>query len=452
MTHLIRIVKCWSRKLALLALPVVCHATTLPPFTADTQGVLFTIKGSNTVGATLMPALAEDFLRAKGLIKVTRLPLPSANEIRVQGYVSNDLTTPPIAIDIAAHGSATGFVGLLEGSAQLAMASRPIKAKEAASLAHLGDMNSFDAEKIIAIDGLAIIVHPNNPVQALSIAQIANIFAGRISNWKAVGGLDEPITLFARDENSGTWDTFNHLVLAKRATLATTAARFESNDQLSEAVTASRGAIGFVGLASINQAKALALYDQGTEPLAPSIARVATEDYALSRRLFIYRDLTEANPLLKEFIAFMQSAQGQARVQAVGYVSQHPKIVAPDLAGVDNKDYLALVSNAQRLSVNIRFKAGSAELDNKAQQDILRLASVMSHADFSGKTPLLIGFGDAKNTESRARVLSKLRASRVKAALYALGIHTAPVAGFGAVMPIASADNPRNQRVEIWVQ
>ncbi|UTA46677.1 phosphate ABC transporter substrate-binding/OmpA family protein [Simiduia sp. 21SJ11W-1] len=446
--------KCWSRKFALLMLPAVCFANnpSLAPFSEAEQGLLFTAKGSNTVGAQLLPGLAEDFLRAKGLVNVGRIPLAVENEVRIQGFLSTRPATQPLFVDIAAHGSSTGFVGLQDGSAQLAMASRPIKAAEAQTLGHLGDMTDFAAEKVVAIDGLAIIVHPKNPLEALTIKQVADIFTGKITNWQALGGRNEPIKVAARDENSGTWDTFKTLVLAKGATLAPGTQRFESNDQLAALVSAQPGAIGFVGLASVNRAKALRLNDEGTEPLAPSALSVATEDYILSRRLFLYKSPADSTTVIDEFIQFAQSAAGQARVKQVGYVSQHPRVVAADLEGVIHQDYLATVRDAERLSVNIRFKAGSAELDNKAKQDVQRLAQVLKDPAFAEKTPLLIGFGDAKGSDSRAKVLSKLRATRVKAALYELGVSTAPVAGFGAIMPVAATDKVRNQRVEIWLK
>lgn len=452
MTHLIALFKCWSRRLALCLLPAVCHANDLPAFADATHGKLFTAHGSNTVGAALMPGLAEDYLRAKGLVNVTQINLPAENEVRVQGYAAHRPNSAPLYIDIAAHGSSTSFTGLADGSADLGMSSRPIKRSEVQALATLGDMTSFAAEKVIAIDGLAIIVHPANPLNELTITQVAHIFAGKITNWKMLGGPDQVISVFARDDKSGTWDTFNNLVLAKTYTLTANAERFESNDQLSRRVASLPGAIGFVGLASVNTAKALAIFDQGTEPLAPNPGTVATEDYALSRRLFLYLSPQHSNPIVQEFIAFAQSPAGQQRVQQVGYISQNPAVVEPDLAGMDHPEYLALVTDAKRLSVNIRFKEGSAELDNKAQQDIQRLAALMQTPEYANFTPLLIGFGDAKSSAGRARVLSKLRATRVKAALYERGISSAPVQGFGAIMPVASGDKVRNQRVEIWLK
>ena len=415
------------------------------------EGLLFTAKGSNTVGAELIPRMAESYLAAKGLVDVRRISLANENEFRIQGVKPNQAKAKPSYIDIAAHGSSTAFEGLENHSADIGMASRRIKANEVETLQQLGDMESFAAEKVIAIDGLAIIVHPQNTLNALTAEQVAKIFSGEIKKWEQLGAGRGEIVRYARDENSGTWDTFKNLVLGKQP-LAQGTERFESNDELSNRVAKNTRGIGFVGLAAVNNAKALAIYDQGTEPMLPTKAAVATEDYLLSRRLYLYLSPAANNPYISEFIDYAQGVQGQAIVEAVGYVSQNPSLVTPALTNIDNEDYLALVSDAQRLSVNIRFNAGSAELDNKARQDVARIALLMSQPEYQNKQLLLIGFGDAKQTDSRATVLSKLRATAVKVALYNRGIGSAPVAGFGANMQVDGSNKERNQRVEVWLQ
>ncbi|BFM12313.1 substrate-binding domain-containing protein [Simiduia litorea] len=414
-----------------------------------TEGLLFTAKGSNTVGAELVPRMAEQYLQAKGLINISRQALGRENEYRVIGFQSNQ--TQPSYIDIAAHGSSTAFEGLDNQSADIGMASRRIKSEEVQMLTHLGDMESFAAEKVIAIDGLAIIVHPQNKLAALNSEQVAKIFSGEISQWSQLGGGQGDIVRYARDENSGTWDTFKNLVLGKLP-LAKGTARFESNDELSKHVAGNINGIGFVGLAAVNKAKALAIYNQGTEAMLPTEIAVATEDYLLSRRLYLYLSPNSSNPLVNDFIHFAQGQAGQSVVEDVGYVSQNPSLVKPDLNNIEDPDYLALVKNAQRLSVNIRFNAGSAELDNKALQDVARLAAFMAQPEQQNQQLLLIGFGDAKQTASRATVLSKLRATAVKMALYNQGIGSAPVAGFGASKQVDGSNKERNQRVEVWLQ
>src|SRR5690606_979959 len=128
--------------------------------------------------------------------------------------------------------------------------------------------------------------------------QIAQIFSGKITHWDQVGGGQGRIRLYARDSNSGTWETFRDLVLSpKRLELHPEARRFESNADLSHTVSSDINAIGFVGLASVAQAKALAVSSGDSRAMLPSKAQVATEDYPLSRRLYLYISPEETNPL-----------------------------------------------------------------------------------------------------------------------------------------------------------
>lgn len=117
-------------------------------------------------------------------------------------------------VELSAHGSSTGFAALLERHAELAAASRPVKDSEVRALAGFGDLRSPYAEQVIAIDGLAIILHPDNPLASLDTAQLAAVFAGEVRTWEELGGKGGAIRLYARDEQSGTYDTFKELVLA----------------------------------------------------------------------------------------------------------------------------------------------------------------------------------------------------------------------------------------------
>lgn len=422
------------------------------PFDKDKRGLLFSLQGSNTVGAQMAPTLVRDYLTSKGLSRVEIKSREKTNEYRISGF--HPSSKNEIYVDLAAHGSSTGFRGLLNRQTDIGMSSRAIKDKEVKGLSELGAMRSFSAEKVIGIDGLAVIVHPQNPIYKLTISQIRDIFSGAITNWKQLGGFDQSIQLYARDNNSGTWDTFKNLVLAKKAKLHDSARRFESNDELSKTVERDRGGIGFVGLASVGGAQALAVADKNTRALLPTRLSIATEDYPLARRLYFYVSPHNTNPFIEEFLHFSQGEQGQALVEKSGYISQTPVVlVTPELKSAPER-YLALTKDAQRLSINIRFNSGSATLDNKALQDVLRLSQFMGKDENSARKLLLIGFGDSKNSEQRARVLSKLRAISVRSELREQGIHTLPVQGLGDELPVAnnqSNNKLKNQRVEIWL-
>ncbi|MEX5689446.1 substrate-binding domain-containing protein [Pseudomonas silesiensis] len=417
------------------------------------QGSVLRIQGSNTIGAALCPALVEGLMREQGLHKIHREAPDTANELRVVGETVQGRR---VAVDIAAHGSSTGFTALKNASADLAASSRPIKDSEREALQSLGDLKQPDAEQVIAIDGLAIILHPQNPLNQLDTEQLARIFSGEVSTWEALGGRGGPIHLYARDDQSGTYDTFNELVLAGRGkTLSNTAKRFESSEQLSDAVSLDPQGIGFIGLPYVRQAKAVAIADGQSQAMLPLDSLIATEDYPLSRRLYFYLPPTGNNPWADALVAFTQGSQGQAIVAANGFIAQTVQAMAVTPNVLMPEGYQALSRHAQRLSVNFRFEEGSATLDNKARQDLSRVLDYIKQHGKTRRQVTLAGFGDAKSDPARADLLSKLRAMAVRRELVKSGVVLREVRGFGAEMPVAanSADEGRirNRRVEVWV-
>lgn len=445
-----------KRALRLVAAGVLCAASPLAmsaslptPVTGDP---VLRIHGSNTVGAKLAPMLLAGLFEAQGLRSVRITPTDKENEQRVS---ATDDSGRAVHALVAAHGTGTGFAGLKDGSADLAAASRPIKESEQANLASLGDLRSADAEQVIAIDGLAIIVNPDNPVASLSVQQVASLFAGEIANWKTLGGKDMAVELHARDDQSGTYDTFKELVLsAQGKSLATSATRYESNDQLSKAVGSRPGAIGFVGLASVGSSRALAIADGDSQPMLPTTALVATEDYPLSRRLFLYANPQHQSAWTQAFLGFVHSAAGQAIVAQSGYIGQAIEAISMTAEPDMPQPYKDLASQAQRLTVNFRFDEGSARLDNKAQRDVDRLIDYLQHTDKTMNAAVLVGFGDSRGDPARTALLSKLRAMAVRRELARGGILVKDINGLGDELPVASnnlSGRIKNRRVEVWV-
>ncbi|PZX00771.1 phosphate ABC transporter substrate-binding protein (PhoT family) [Pseudomonas sp. 478] len=431
-------------------LPLAASAGALPTPEADP---VLRIQGSNTIGAALGPALVEGLMREQGLLKIHSEAPDTANELRVIGETVQGRR---VAVDIAAHGSSTGFTALKTATADLAASSRPIKDSERADLARLGDFKSVGAEQVIAIDGLAIILHPQNPLHELNTEQLARIFSGEAKTWEELGGSGGTIHLYARDDQSGTYDTFKELVLSRRGkTLSSAAKRFESSEQLSDAVSLDPQGIGFIGLPYVRQAKAVAIADGQSQAMLPLNSLIATEDYPLSRRLFFYLPPNGKNPWADALVAFAQSSKGQAIVAANGFIAQTVQAMTVTPNALMPEGYQALSRHAQRLTVNFRFEEGSATLDNKARQDLWRVLDYIKQRDKTNRQVTLVGFGDAKSDPARADLLSKLRAMAVRRELVKSGVVFREIRGFGAEMPVAanSADEGRikNRRVEVWV-
>ncbi len=411
---------------------------------------LFKIKGSNTIGAHLAPNLVKQYMAAKGATKINIQETDQENEQIVSGNFGTSL----IKVHVAAHGSGTGYKGLVSGDADIAASSRPAKSKEANLFSSL-DLYSPNFEHVLAIDGLAVIVHPGLNLETLSIETVGQIFSSEITNWSELGGPDLEINVHARDNKSGTFDTFKSLVLKRGYKLTESAKRYESNDVLANTVATTPGAIGFTALANIGNAKALNISDTGASPLFPTKMNVATEDYPLARRLFFY-STNNSNPYAQEFINFALSAQGQNVVENIGFVSQDIISLKSSAADAMPAGYKLLSEQSQRLSVNFRFKETGYKLDNKALADVRRLKAFMDKEENRNKKLLLIGFSGQTENELRANVISELRVQKVRKALRELGLKAHAVTGYGDLNPVASNENEKyatkNHRVEVWIK
>lgn len=439
---------------AWLLLGFICYALPWSVFAANADNTLMRIQGSNTIGAKLGPALVRGLFEQQGMRNVRVATTTTENE---QQVLAEDEQGRTLGVTVAAHGSGTGFIALQDGSADLAASSRPIKDAEASALLGLqGDMRSLAAEQVIAIDGLAIIINPANPLAALSTEQLARIFAGEVRTWEELGGRGGAITLYARDDKSGTYDTFKELVLAAHGkSLATGSKRFESSDQLSDRVSQDPSGIGFIGLPYIRQSKVVAIADGESQPMLPSATLIATEDYPLSRRLFFYNPPGTTNTWVQALVQFAHSPQGQAIVEKSGFIPQTVQAVQVEPTPTMPAGYRQLAEQARRLSVNFRFQENSATLDNKAQHDIDRVLEYLKSQDKLRNQVVLVGFGDPKNDAARAALLSKLRAMAVRRELVKGGVIFREITGLGEQLPVAanSGDEGRlkNRRVEVWV-
>lgn len=413
--------------------------------------VILRLHGSNTIGAELAPALVQDWLRGKGFNSI-RAEAVAAEETRI---LAVDRNGRDVMVEIHAHGSTTAFTGLEQGRADIGMASRAVKAAEVTRLASLGALDRHDAEFVVGLDGVAVIVHPANPLTALDVDTLRGIFSGRIRDWAEVGGRAGPITLYARDDKSGTYDTFKSLVLGKE-TLAPGAQRFESSSDLSERVAEDANGIGFIGLPYVRQARALAVAERGGSPILPERFSVATEDYALARRLYLYLPSHKPLPLAREFAEFAQARAGQKIVERSGFVSQN--ILAVGVAAQQDapSEYRDLTQGARRLSLNFRFHQGSAQLDSKAMRDLERLLRYMQD-ETQTRQVMLFGFSDHNEVlPLHSWELSVNRVDVVADLLLRMGIVPVRVRGYGSALPVAANDSEmgrhKNRRVEVWVQ
>jgi phosphate transport system substrate-binding protein len=277
--------------------------------------------------------------------------------------------------------------------------------------------------------------------------EVADIFSG--------GSTGQTWNIYARDDKSGTYDTFKDRVLGGRP-LAANAKRFEDSRALASAISQDRSGIGFVGLPYAVSVKVLAISEKGTTPLIPNTMTVRTESYPLSRRLYLYLP-DNAKPEARDFVRFALSDAGQSIVDKDGFIGQKLDVIDAKQAVRANapKGYLELIPSADRVSVNFYFRTGSSELDSKAVDDIKRTAVALS-SQLRGRGVMLVGFADSTGSPAANVTLSKNRAQAVADRMNREGITPVFITGFGASLPVADNSTPegreKNRRVELWLR
>lgn len=243
------------------------------------------IKGSDTLGAKLVPQLAEVFGSIRGTDRGA------------------------LTIEIAAEGSATGIASVLDGTADIGMLSRPLRAEEIAAARNRGlDLALIE----VARDALVIIVNAENPIEGMTSGDLAAIFTGDVKNWAALSDLPEPISAYSRNSSSGTYVAFQQLALGTRD-YGNRIQKMASNEQIAHEVSGNRGAIGYVALAYGQNPGIRALRIDGSPATAT--------DYALTRPLFFLIDRQATQSDVREnFIRFTLSPQGQSLVTKLDFL------------------------------------------------------------------------------------------------------------------------------------
>lgn len=224
------------------------------------------------------------------------------------------------AVAVTGGGSGAGIAALINGTTDIANASRHIKEEEVAKLA------TPPQEYEVAVDALAVVVHPDNPVDQITLPQLSAVYQGEISNWRQLGGRDAPIVLLSRETNSGTHVYFLEEVLRlgdkeSRAIFASRTLLMPSSVGITSEIRRNPNAIGYDGLGYVTEhEKVLALAeDEGDPFVPPSVATARDGSYPLSRGLFIYTRAQE-RPELKAFIDWILGPEGQAIVERLGFV------------------------------------------------------------------------------------------------------------------------------------
>ena len=267
------------KRLALFAV-LLGMAAASPAAAAETEII---INGSTTV-LPVMQKAGEDFMAAN----------------------------PGITLSISGGGSGNGIKALNEGLCQVAMSSRDIKESER----ELGAGNGVTAVRAaIAVDALIPVVHPGNPVGELSSAQLRDIYAGRIANWKEVGGRDEKIVVISRDSSSGTFETWDEIIM-KKDKVAPTALLQASNGAVAQAVSGNARAIGYIGFGYLTDSLKKLDVDGVTATAETALSR----QWPIARELYVFTDGEPAGAVKQLLDYLLDPNKGQKAVAEVGYI------------------------------------------------------------------------------------------------------------------------------------
>jgi phosphate transport system substrate-binding protein len=210
------------------------------------------------------------------------------------------------SINVQSLGSSAGIQAATEGVAEIGMSSRELKTEEAEKLDEL----------IIARDGLAVIVHPENPIAGLTQAQVQGIFSGTITNWKDVGGIDHSITLVVREAGSGTYSAFEELMM-KGLHTTPNALRQGSNGAIRQVVAEDPNAVGYISIGIVdNTVKAINI-----DTVQPTIDNVRNNVYKFARNfLFVWPKGKQLDALSQDYVDYVMSEEGQAELERLGLV------------------------------------------------------------------------------------------------------------------------------------
>ncbi len=230
---------------------------------------------------------------------------------------------PEVRISVTGGGSGTGISSLINNTVDLANASRQIKSEEIES----AKKNGVDPiEYVVARDAIAVIVHPDNPINHLTLQEISDIYTGKIQNWSELGGEDRPIVRLSRETNSGTHVYFLEEVIRlgnsdDETIFSANTLLLPSSEGIIAEVRANRNAIGYDGLGYITEeVKVLGIArEEGLDYIYPTLSTVNDNLYAISRNLYIYAPGTPP-PFVQDYLNWIMTSEGQKIVTDLGFI------------------------------------------------------------------------------------------------------------------------------------
>lgn len=406
---------------------------------------ILTISGSSVINDDLAPQLVKAYMASQNFSEIQVLTLGKKEKA-----VIGKLNGKSLRVDVKSPGTKDGFLAMRDNKADVCMASAQADP----------EFRDASIENVIGLDGIAVITNQNNPLEGLDKEGLATIFGGK-AEWGGVTGAASKgaITIYRMGEKTGIYKMFKDLVMNGTDINGTT---FEKSQEMVNAVSKDPNGIGFVSYTFLSKStgiKEVPVSDAQNLPcIVPNALTIASEKYPLCRRLYMYRPQTSSNPQAASFARFVGSNQGQAIVEAAGFINLTVNTdQAPVVIDNDPAPYKALINNgSEKLTTEFRFKTGSDNLDSRGLDDVDRLVSYLSQPRYRNRTIVLVGFTDNTGNPQKNMVLSRQRAASVEKVLGTKGVIVSNTIGMGPLRPSrdnsTEANRSFNRRVEVWVQ
>lgn len=447
----------------------------LQDFVAELQ-----ISGAPTLGAVVMPALIEAFAQKNNYV-TEREEGESGGSFT---YLIRRSDDQKLAARFFFRVSNTdeGFADLLADEADIVMSLREIRPDERtrARDAGLGDMTGVNRSRVLALDAIVPVVSGSNPVQGISPSKLAQVLAGTITNWDALGGPDVPIDLHLPDDGSGLGQAIVDQLLhpANLKDLSAEATRHSTPWDLAQAVAADTFALGLTSYADRGDTQPLMLIGSCGFSMQASRRTIKTEDYPLTAPMFLYFPARRLPRLAREFLAFTRGPAAQIVIRRSGFVDQTPEEIVVEQQGNrfanaiakagaeitlgELQRMAATLTPMARLSTSFRFETGSIRLDAQSRSNVQQLARALEVGQYDARRLLFVGFSDGEGPAQANRDIALRRADAVRRAVSEaavaanLGRVELGVDAFGEAMPMACDDSSwgrrANRRVEVWVR
>ncbi len=455
---------------------VLCSGPGCPDLDAFVAEIRAT--GADAIGNRLMPALIEAFARQQAY-STNRIQIDDNNFV----FELSEISSGQIAARFSFHISSSdeGFADLLAEETDMAMSLREVSKAEVrrGDEAGFGRFSSPAQNRVIALDALVPVVSPRNPVQQISPEELASVFSGEIANWNELGGIDAPVDLHLRNQESGVQSVFVEQIMKPSGReVSTKVVQHSSNDELVRAVASNPFAIGLSTLSEQRGVRPLMLaggcgFRASAEPEA-----LKSHDYPLTAPMFLYLRARRLPAIGREFLRFTRSPAAQIAILRAGYVDQTISRTpvarqgdrlanAIQAAGSEiNLDELkrlvSAMKGARRLSLTFRFADGSSQLTAQSRSNVALLARALESGVIGAQELTFVGFSDGEGGAKSNRLLSRERAASVRSAVVAEAASADPgrvplrIDGFGEAMPMACDDTEWgrqiNRRVEVWAR